>query len=87
MDEPQQMPARFGVAPVSGQWRCRICDFNRYHQVSVPRKNGIRYTTSFYACSHCSVMFLNPAQWNIYSSAPANVEGPPDVVTPMRRRK
>jgi len=72
---------------VTGQWRCRICGFERHHQVSVMRKDGSRYLTSFYACSQCSVMFLNPAQWNAYGDAPANVEAPPSVVTPMRRRQ
>jgi hypothetical protein len=52
------------MVPVSSQWRCRICRFERYHQVSVLRKDGSRYETSFYACSACSVMFLNPANFN-----------------------
>jgi hypothetical protein len=73
--------------PLSGQWRCRICDFNRYYQVSVLRKDGSRYQTSFYACSRCSVMFLNPAQWNADGSAPAGIEAPPAVVTALRRRR
>ena len=75
------------MVPISGQWRCRICDFDRYHQVSVPRKNGALYLTSFYACSQRSVMFLNPAQWSADSSAPANVEAPPNVITPLRKRR
>jgi hypothetical protein len=75
------------MGPISGQWRCRICNFDRYHQVSVPRKNGALYLTSFYACSKCSVMFLNPAQWSADSSAPANVEAPPTVIIPLRKRR
>lgn len=75
------------MVPVSGQWRCRICDFDRYHLVTVLKKNGTKYETSFYACSRCSIMFLNPAQWSAYSSAPANIEAPPSVVTSMRRRR
>lgn len=73
--------------PLTGQWRCRICGFDRYHQVSVLRRDGSRYTTSFYACSGCSVMFLNPAHWSADSSAPANIEAPPTVVTVLRRRR
>jgi hypothetical protein len=65
------------MVPVSGQWRCRIFNFARYHQVTVLRKNGARYETSFYACSQCSVMFLNPANFNADSAAPANIEAPP----------
>jgi hypothetical protein len=88
MDAMQQLAAGFEVmVPVSGQWRCRICDFDRYHRVTVLRKNGSRYETSFYACSRCSVMFLNPAQWSANSSAPASIEAPPSVVTAMRRRR
>jgi hypothetical protein len=75
------------MTPASSQWRCRICNFERYHRVSVLRKNGTRYETSFHACSQCSVMFLNPAQWNANGSEHPNVEAPPSVVTPMRRRR
>ena len=35
----------------TGQWQCRVCGFDRWHVVSVKRKNGALYTTSFYACS------------------------------------
>ena len=73
--------------PRTGQWRCRICNFERYHQVSVPRKDGSRYLTSFYACSLCSVMFLNPAQWSADSAAAANIEAPPTVVSALRRKR
>lgn len=50
------------------------------------RKNGTRYETEFFACSQCSVMFLNPAQFNMYSNAAPNVEFSP-VVTPLRERR
>src|SRR5580698_3771530 len=67
-------------------WRCRMCGYERYHRVSVPRKNGAKYETSFYACSKCSVMFLNPAQWNLHAGdGPVKIEAPPEIVTPMRR--
>jgi hypothetical protein len=56
------------MVPVSGQWRCRICNFDRYHQMIVLRKNGSRYETSFYACSQCSVMFLSPGQFDANST-------------------
>jgi hypothetical protein len=35
--------------PVTDQWTCRICHFERYHQVSVQRKNGAKYLTEFFA--------------------------------------
>jgi hypothetical protein len=31
--------------------------FDRYHRVSVLRKNGTRYETAFFACCGCSVFF------------------------------
>ena len=52
----------------TGQWSCRICGFDRWHIVTVKRKNGALYTTSFYSCSR-SVMFLNPAQFNTFGNA------------------
>jgi len=70
----------------SGQWRCRLCGFERYYRVTVLRKTGIRYETPFYACSQCSVMFTNASQFNADSTAAPN-EAPPDIVTPLRRRR
>jgi hypothetical protein len=73
--------------PHSGiEQRCLICAFERHHRVSVMRKNGTRYETQFFACSQCSVMFLNPAQFNAFSSSAPNIEFPP-IVTPLRRRR
>lgn len=69
------------------QWRSRLCGFDRYHRVSVLRKNGARCETAFFACSRCSVMFLNAVQFDANSTANPNVEAPPAVVTPMRRRR
>jgi hypothetical protein len=69
----------------TGQWRCRGCDFDRWHIVSVKRKNGSLYTTSFYACSGCSVMFLNPDQFSALGSA-ANIEMPTVIALPARGR-
>ena len=44
--------------------------------MTVKRKNGALYTTSFHACSQCSVMFLNPEQFNAFGNAAPNVEMP-----------
>jgi hypothetical protein len=68
----------------SGVWRCRICAFDRYHRVSVIKRNGSRYETQFFACSQCSVMFLNASQFNVFSTTAPNIEMPP-IVTPLRR--
>ena len=70
----------------TGQWRCRTCGFDRWHIVTVKRKNGALYTTSFYACSQCSVMFLNPEQFNAFSDAAPNVEMPTVIALPARRK-
>ena len=69
----------------TGQWCCRMCGFDRWHIVTVKRKNGALYTTSFYACSGCSVMMLNPEQFNAHGSAAPNVEMP--TVVALRPRK
>ena len=54
--------------------------------MSVKRKNGALYTTSFYACSGCSVMFLNPDQFNALGSAAPNIEMPTVISLPVRRK-
>ena len=67
------------------QWSCRLCGFSRYHRVAVLKENGQRYETSFFACSGCSVMFLNDTTFNaLHLIAQAEV---PTVVTPLRRRR
>ena len=68
----------------SSAWRCRLCGFERYHRVCVMRRNGSRYETEFFACSQCSVMFLNPHQFNALGHAAPGVELPPSI-TPLRR--
>jgi hypothetical protein len=70
----------------TGQWQCRNCDFDRWHVVSVKRKNGALYTTSFYACSGCSVMFLNPDQFSALGNAAPNIEMPTVMSLPARRK-
>jgi len=53
----------------------------------VLRKTGARYETPFLACSGCSAMFLNASKFDANSTANPNVETPPAVVTPMRRKR
>ncbi len=86
MDDGLSVYLRFRPVTFS-QWKCRVCSFDRYHRVSVLRKSGARYETPFYACSCCSVMFLNAARFDANSTANPSVEAPPAVVTPMRRRR
>ena len=54
--------------------------------MTVKRKSGALYTTSFYACSGCSVMFLNPEQFNALGHAAPNVEMPIVISLPARRK-
>jgi hypothetical protein len=75
-----------GISKDTRQWRCRLCGFDRFHRVAVMRKNGVRYETTFFACSGCSVMFLNDHQFNALENASPNVEMPP-IVTPIRRNR
>jgi hypothetical protein len=64
------------MSPDCASWKCRCCGFDRWHNVTVKRRNGALYETSFYACSGCSVMFLNPNQFNVHSTSAPNVELP-----------
>jgi hypothetical protein len=68
------------------QWRCRLCGFDRYHSVAVLKKNGQRYETPFFACSGCSVMFLNESTFNRMHPIAADVASVA-VVMPIRRRR
>ena len=54
-------------------WRCRLCGFDRFHRVTVLRKNGSRYDTEFFACSNCSVMFLNNLRFDAFSKASPSI--------------
>jgi len=71
------------------QWKCRLCGFAQYHQVTVLRPNRTRYTTSFYACSGCTTMFLNPETfngWRPVTCGEATVAFPRIVTLRQRRR-
>jgi len=74
------------MGKTTGHWRCRICGFERWHIVTVKRKNGALYTTSFYACSGCSVMMLNPEQFNALGNAAPNIELSTVIALPARRK-
>lgn len=68
------------------QRRCRLCRFTKYHRVAVLKKNGQRYETAFYACSGCSVMFLNDTTFNDLHTIAADAEAQA-VVVPLGRRR
>jgi hypothetical protein len=75
-----------GISNVPREWRCRLCGFDRFHRVTVMRKNGARYETAFFACSGCSVMFLNDRQFDANSTANPSIAVPP-IVTTLRRKR
>lgn len=54
--------------------------------MTVKRNSGALYTTSFYACSGCSVMFLNPEQFNAWGDAAPNGEMPTVISLAVRRK-
>lgn len=49
-------------------------------------KERRRYENEFFTCNQCSVVFLNPTQFNEFSTAAPSIEFSP-IVTPLRRRK
>jgi hypothetical protein len=57
-----------------------------YHRVAVLKRNGQRYETAFYACSGCSVMFLNDVTFNDLHTVPGDVDVSA-VVTQIGRRR
>ncbi len=73
------------LRPSVEAWRCRVCAFDRYHRVSVLRKNGARYETSFFACSQCSVMFVNPTHFDHSSTENPSIKPTPSA-TEIRRK-
>ena len=53
-------------------------------RMTVRRNNGALYTTAFYACSRCSVTFLNPEQFSAFGDAAPSVEMPTVISLPAR---
>jgi hypothetical protein len=41
-------------------FRCPNCKGVNYQRVTVKRPNGTTYMTQFFACTICTVMFLDP---------------------------
>jgi hypothetical protein len=50
----------------NGYWalfKCPLCGSTKYIQVRVKKPNGHWYTTEFYECCSCSVMFRDPVSF------------------------
>jgi hypothetical protein len=41
-------------------FRCPNCESTSYQRVKVPRANGTIYITSFYCCTFCTSVFMDP---------------------------
>jgi hypothetical protein len=68
-------------------FRCPLCATEYYTRVRVRRANGSLYTTEFFSCLGCTIMFRDPGRF----MNRARYDGPPpDAVTPaeelVRRR-
>jgi hypothetical protein len=44
-------------------FKCPLCGSVVCERVIVPRPNGTSYTTLFFACAGCSIMFLDPLRF------------------------
>lgn len=58
-------------------FKCPVCACIGYNRVVVLRPNGRRYETSFFACSNCTAMFLDPDRFTV-DRAPKVVPLAPD---------
>jgi transcription elongation factor Elf1 len=50
----------------NGYWalfKCPLCGSTKYVEVRAKKPNGHWYTTDFYECVHCTVMFHDPVSF------------------------
>ncbi|HEY6641069.1 hypothetical protein [Povalibacter sp.] len=66
-------------------FRCPLCKSVSCQRVTVPRANGTTYVTAFYACTICTVMFLDPlALTHGYEGRPQSSERKPVTQNPYQ---
>jgi hypothetical protein len=66
-------------------FRCPLCKSVSCQRVSVKRTNGTIYTTEFFACTICTVMFLDPmALTRGYEDRPQSSERKPALANPYQ---
>jgi hypothetical protein len=61
----------------NGRWtlfKCPLCGSRSYVQVRVQRSNGEWYTTEFFQCFDCSVMFKDPVLFSRCDSSRLDAE-------------
>lgn len=71
----------------NGYWEtftCPLCTSKKYVEVRVQRPSGHWYTTPFYECFSCSVMFRDPVLFTKCKADTANDELRPDAVYAVR---
>jgi hypothetical protein len=51
-----------------------VCGSNKYVEVRVQRPGGNWYTTPFYQCFHCTVMFKDPISFTKCDSSELSEE-------------
>ena len=71
----------------NGYWtlfKCPLCGSTKYVEVRVQRPSGHWYTTPFYQCFHCSVVFRDPVSFAQCRVDAANVELRPGGVYAIR---
>ena len=61
-----------------------VTAIRRALRVAVIKPSGARYQTSFYACSGCSVMFLNDSPFNGWHTVAGDV-ALPEIMSPLRK--
>jgi hypothetical protein len=77
----------------NGYWelfKCPLCGSSKYVEVRVQRPSGHWYTTAFYQCFSCSVMFRDPVLFSKCMVSTANDECTPAgayIVRPDMMRK
>ena len=72
----------------NGYWelfKCPLCGSTKYVEVRVQRPNGMWYTTAFYQCFHCTVMFRDPVLFTKCDSSPGPIAHMRPVFNVARR--
>jgi hypothetical protein len=67
-------------------FRCPLCASRKYVPVVVQKSNGHWYTTDFFQCFHCTVMFRDPISFTFCRVDTRNDERTPGGAHSMPMR-
>jgi len=71
------------------KFRCPLCGSPGYMEVRVRKSNGNWYTTEFFQCAHCTVMFRDPVLFTRHKSGSPNERYSPggahNMTAPLKR--